>query len=217
MVGTATSRTRGLMTAESIRLDPSHVFVAGLCVAPAFLFQGDVLLRWLQVAQFILLSAAAGKRIRVLPNVVMITGIVAAQLLTPIGEVLVTLGGFRVTRGALMSGLEKSALLIGMIYLSRFMIRKGFVLPGRLGSLLSLVFFYFEKTLEGERLGRGNLIEKIDERIAAVHASAAEYMSAGDHCGDQRDDYRTSWAGWCYLCLILAFNWGLMLASMLRG
>ena len=208
----ATTKRIGLMSEVAAGLRPSHVFATGLLIVPAFVFQTSILLRWLLAAEFMILSVASGKRVRVLPNVIMISGVVAANLITPIGEVLWTVAGFRVTKGALMNGLEKSSLLIGMIYISRWSVRKGFLLPGRLGSLLSLVFFYFEKTLEGERLRRGRLLERIDERVIQVHESAREYEPT-EGGGEAT---RTTPAGWVYLAVLVGLNWALFLSSVSR-
>lgn len=187
------------------RLNPTHVFVVGLLAIPSLVFQTSLPLKWLHILLFMLLSAAAGKRVRLLPNIVMITGIVGANLITPVGRVLLSVAGLPITLGALQNGLDRAALLIGMIYISRFSIRKGFCLPGKVGALLSLVFFYLERILEGERLSRGKLLEKIDERIIAVHQSAGEYMPAS---GD-RPPEQTSAKGYLYLAMVVLLSWGL--------
>lgn len=188
-----------------MQLNPTHVFVVGLIVIPSLVFQSNLLLKWLQVSLFVCLSAAAGKRVRILPNVIMVGGIVAANLLTPVGRVLWSLGGWRITLGALENGLHRAALLIGMIYISRFSIRRGFSLPGRVGGLLSLVFFYLERILQGERLSRGNLIEKVDERIIAVHQSSTEYSPLAEH----HSPGATNLTGMVYLGSVVALSWAL--------
>jgi heptaprenyl diphosphate synthase len=218
MGSTATTTRLGVSETEGLRLRPRDALIAGLCVIPAFVFQASLLLKWLQVLEFMILSAVAGKRVKVLPNVVMITSIVAAHLLTPVGEVLWRVAGVPVTRGALVNGLEKSALLIGMIYLSRFSIRPGVKLPGRIGSMLSLVFVYFEQTLAGERLRRGNIIEQIDERIIAVDRSVRAENEPGPDGTADRAAYaapRDSTArGLLCVALFIAGNWALLLYSL---
>jgi hypothetical protein len=195
----------GIKEWGAAQASPTHLFLVGLLVLPAFLFQSSLPLKWVQILLFMGLSAAAGKRVRLLPNLIMITGIVAANLLTPVGRVLWSAAGIRITLGALENGLDRAALLIGMIYISRFSIRKGFCLPGRFGELLSLVFFYLERILEGERLSRGNLIEKIDQRIISVHESASEYI----HRRETQGAPATSPTGILYLASVLAIQWGL--------
>jgi hypothetical protein len=130
---------------------PEHLFTAGIIIIPSFIFQDYLPVKWFQVLLFMLLSVISGKRVLILPNIIMASGIIFANLMTPVGEVLFSVVRLPVTKGAIFNGLEKSALLIGMIYISRFSVSRGFILPGRRGNILSLVFYYFEKIMEGEK------------------------------------------------------------------
>ncbi|MBB6479662.1 hypothetical protein [Spirochaeta isovalerica] len=156
---------------------PKFFLWAGMAAAPAFLFQSDPLFRWIQVFLFISASIISGKKFRLLPNLLMSAGIIFANLITPNGKVLLSISGLSVTQGALINGISRAGLLIGMIYLSRFSVRKNLQIPGRTGSLLSLVFFYFDRIIEGERVTRGNFIEKIDEKLMAVQNISVENLS----------------------------------------
>lgn len=147
---------------------PKFYLWAGLASVPAFLFQSDPLFRWVQVLFFIAASIISGKKFKLLPNLLMAAGIIFANLMTPNGKVLFRVFYLPVTQGALEHGISRAALLIGMIYLSRFSVRKNLVIPGRMGSLLALVFFYFDRIVEGERISRGNIMERIDEKLLAV-------------------------------------------------
>lgn len=141
------------------------LFICGIITIPAFIFQPDIILKSAMTLFFIILASVRGKKFKLLPNLLMALGITAANLLTPFGRVLAEIGSFRITSGALEAGIGKAALIIGLIYISRASIRTGLSFPGRLGSLISLVFYYFEKITEGERLGRKNLIAKLDEKL----------------------------------------------------
>lgn len=147
---------------------PKFFLWAGLASAPAFLFQSDPFFRWIQVLLFIVASIISGKKFKLLPNLFMAAGIVFANLITPNGKVLFRVFSLPVTQGALENGISRAALLIGMIYLSRFSVRKNMEIPGRMGNLVALVFFYFDRIVEGERVTRGNMMEKIDEKLLAV-------------------------------------------------
>ena len=161
-------------------IKPEHLFAAGIIVIPAFIFQENLPVKWFQVLLFMLLSIISGKRVLILPNIIMAAGIVAANLLTPVGEVFLIAAGFPVTKGAIYKGLEKSALLIGMIYISRFSVSSGFVFPGRRGNILSLVFYYFEKIMEG---GKSSPVETLkntsspDKRMSPVNTVRADKAS----------------------------------------
>lgn len=190
---------------SKVHLKAEHVMFTGLLLMPSFLFQDHLGVKWGQVFFFVLLSALAGKRVKLLPNIIMISTIVLANLITPIGRVLYQLGSFPITAGALGNGLERAALLIGMIYISRFAVRRGLRIPGKTGHMLSLVFFYFEKILEGERISKGHLIKKIDDKILAVHQSSHQFD------GDGGGMVRSNPLGYCYLASVLSANWLLFL------
>ncbi|MBN2659326.1 MAG: hypothetical protein JXR86_19885 [Spirochaetales bacterium] len=160
---------------------PKFFLWAGMASAPAFLFQSDPLFRWIQVLLFISATIISGKKFRLLPNLLMTAGIIFANLMTPNGKVILSFWGFSVTQGALVNGFSRAGLLVGMIYLSRFSVRKNLQIPGRLGSLLSLVFFYFDRIVEGERVTRGNFMEKIDEKLMAVQKISIEDFSSGEN------------------------------------
>lgn len=140
-------------------------FICGLISVPAFVFQQNTILSAALALLFIILSIVQGKRFRLLPNLIMAAGITAANLITAHGRVLLEIGNFHITAGALESGAAKSALIIGLIYISRVSVRKGLQLPGRLGSMLSLVFYYFEKFTEGRRIEPKNIVRQLDDRL----------------------------------------------------
>ena len=137
------------------KIRPDYIFVSALLVIPAFIFQDNVLLKWLHVFMFMFFSVLAGKKIRIIPNIIMLAGITAANLLTPLGEVIFYIMKFPVTKGALYSGLEKSALLSGMIYISRIALSGDFHLSRNRRNILSDLFYYFERIMEGESRNSG--------------------------------------------------------------
>ena len=144
------------------------LFICGIITIPAFIFQPEISLKIGMSLFFIVLASVRGKKFKLLPNLLMGIGITAANLITPHGRILAEIGNFRITSGALEAGIGKTALIIGLIYISRSSIRKGLSFPGRLGSLISLVFYYFEKITEGEKLQRKNLIARLDQKLISL-------------------------------------------------
>ena len=69
--------------------------------------------------------------------------------------------------------MEKAAVLIGMIYISRFALRQGLTFPGRLGILLSRVFFYFGRLTSGKSIERRNIIKQLDLRLIELSMMSA--------------------------------------------
>ncbi len=102
-------------------------------------------------------------RVRWFPVVAMVLGIVFFNLLTPFGKVLASPLGFRITDGALRGGMEKALTVEGMIFLSRWMLRYGFTLPGRAGLLVSEAFAILARlTGSRKRLDPANLVASVD-------------------------------------------------------
>ncbi|HAK44735.1 MAG TPA: hypothetical protein DCO79_02280 [Spirochaeta sp.] len=145
-------------------------FICGLISVPAFVPQQNTVIIASEALFFIILSVIQGKRFRLLPNLIMAAGIISANLLTAHGRVLLEAGRFSITAGALETGATKAAAIIGLIYISRLSVQKELRLPGRLGSLLSLVFFYFERLTGGERINRKNVMAQLDQRLMELSA-----------------------------------------------
>lgn len=124
-------------------LSPTHLLIGGLLLIPGFIVEQSLVLRYAEIAGYMILAAACGKRVLILPNLLMIAGIVAANLLSPLGRVLLSIGPLPITEGAIEDGLYKASMLIGLIYLSRVAVREDLVLPGRFGSLIAQTFSYF--------------------------------------------------------------------------
>jgi hypothetical protein len=59
--------------------------------------------------------------------------------------VLIYIGSFPITAGALEQGFVRGLNLVGLVYLSRYAVSPGLPIPGRAGALLYRVFFYFEE------------------------------------------------------------------------
>lgn len=183
-------------------LSPGTLFLAGVLSLPPFFFTGSLLARGLLTGFYFLCTALSGKRIRPVPNLVAFFGIVAANLLTPLGQVLVYLGTFPITLGALRLGAFKALTLLGMIALSRFTLRSSVPLPGRLGAVLSRMFFYFERITERKiRLRRTRVWEDIQILIQEV------YLEGFTPRPQAADPTRTTLKGYIFLSLFIAVSW----------
>lgn len=84
---------------------------------------------------------------------------------TPRGLVLYTLGPFNITKGSLESGLFKSSLLIGTIYLSKIITSGTIKLPGKIGILIADIFSYFNQLSSGSKITPKNLINDLDNKL----------------------------------------------------
>ena len=101
------------------------LLACGLLTMIAVSMQSEVILRVGQMIFFMVFAGMMGRRVRLLPPLVMLLSIVIAHLFSPNGRVLLSLWRFDVTAGALTLGLMKGSLLIGLIYVSRVSVRPG--------------------------------------------------------------------------------------------
>jgi hypothetical protein len=122
---------------------------AGLFMLPALLLQNNLTGAVLQVVYIIMLALTHGRQFRIVPNVVILVSVSLAHLMQPNGLRLFTIGNFPITAGALALGARKAFVLIGLLYLSQFMITGKPTFPGKLGKILSLQFYYFERITTG--------------------------------------------------------------------
>lgn len=156
-------------------LSTRNLFLTGLLVIPAYLLQSSLPVRVVQVLLFAFLADRAGKKIKWLYFVIMVSSITLFNLLTPFGRVLVSVGPLEVTSGALQGGLMKGFTVVGLVFISLFSIRSDLALPGRLGGLIGRVFFYFEKILEGRRrIEPRRLIASIDDILESIYGAEDE-------------------------------------------
>lgn len=78
------------------------------------------------------------------------SGIILAYIIRPVGKVFFIVLDFPVTEGALVSGLTRSLMLIGLIYISRLSVSSKLTFKGTMGNLIGRVFYYFEAITEGQ-------------------------------------------------------------------
>jgi heptaprenyl diphosphate synthase len=151
------------------------LFIAGLCIMPALLFNPNVWGRILQFLFFWALAALAGKKNNPLVTILVILGITAFNLLVPYGRVLFSLGAFSITSGALLAGLRRGVTLEGLFMLSRLTIRQDLRLPGSFGELAGESFRILALIIERKhRLRAHTIIADIDALLLELSAEVDE-------------------------------------------
>jgi hypothetical protein len=200
---------RGNTTLSKIRNNhiPSEIlFISGLLVLPTFLFQTDLVIRSIQVLFFLSLYLISGKKIKVLPLVSVSFGIFLFNFLSPQGKILFRIFNFPITKGAFIRGADRTVTVVGLIYVSRLTIRSDLRLPGRIGTLISAMFLYFEKLMETRiDFKKPKVFRRIDRLLADVYAS----IDWGGNPGDQISENHPvrSFRGYLLPVLFAAVNW----------
>lgn len=166
-------------------MSPLHIFITGVVLIACFLLQQNLVVRAVQTVLFAVLAVIAGKRIRWAYFAIMLSTITIFNLLTPLGEVLATVGPFPITRGALHQGLLKGLAIPGLVFISLFAVQPELRLPGRFGGLVASLFYYFERLLDGrKRVKISRFTESIDELLlelteTPLHPGSGQASPAG--------------------------------------
>ena len=189
----------------SIGISDKTMMVAGLLLVPSFLLQEVTVVRAAEALVFLVLAGLVGRRIRILPPVLITLSVVVAHLLVPNGRLLFEAGPVRITRGALLLGVDKAALLVGLVYLSRISIRPGLSLPGRAGRILGRVFFYFEELSSAWPETEGGLVARLDETLVFAYRKGAAASTS-----DREARQVTSVVGYLLVGLVLVAGWFLL-------
>ena len=164
------------------------LFIAGLAILPAVLFNPSVEYRCLQFLFFWVLAVISGKKTNFLFTVLITAFIIVFNLLIPYGKVLFSVGAFKITSGALEAGVFRAVTLQALVMLSKVTIRNDLKLPGAFGQLLSSSLQYFSVILNRKhRITGKNLIADIDtlmfelggERISQADTAAIKTKPAG--------------------------------------
>lgn len=159
---------------------PELRIITGLLMIPSYLLQPSLMVMAVQMLFLILLAAGHGRRIKVSMILIVLISITAIHLLQAHGRVLFQIGSFAVTLESLKIGFEKGATLVGLIYLSQFMVSGKPKFPGRFGQLLSKQFFYFEHLVSTwKRPERGRFIETLDRMLFAMEEGVLDESERG--------------------------------------
>jgi heptaprenyl diphosphate synthase len=142
--------------------------LALLCFIP-FLFLKNLILIWMGTAVFCVMVLLKKGKTRILPSFFVTLGITFFALLSPYGKILFRIGSFKITQGALESGLHRSGILTGMVFLSQFAVSRNLKFPGTVGTFLSAMFSVFEElTAEPLSFTKKNVITAIDNRLNEI-------------------------------------------------
>ena len=149
--------------------------IAGFLVMPALLFNPNTMFRVYQFLFFWFLAWLSGKKNNPFLTFLVILGIVIFNLIIPYGQVLFSIGVFKITSGAFMTGIQRAVTLEGLIMLSRFTIRQDLKIPGLFGELIGESFRIFAVIMDTrQRITRKNLIADIDRLMIELSSDTAD-------------------------------------------
>jgi hypothetical protein len=195
----------------STRVPAGLQFGAGALLMVGFLAQSDLVLRFAEFAALLVIVRLSGRRLRPLPYVVMSVGVIASNLVVPVGRELASVLGIAITETALKSGVAKALTLVGMIAASQFSIRPDLRLPGSFGGLLARSLLYFQRIMAARRrIDRRDPIGSIDAVLLEVHAAGSAGRSDAPRI-------RATAAGILVLAGVVCLTWVPLAATVLHG
>ena len=109
----------------------------------------------------LIFQRAAGRRIRLLPHIMMLVFMTVSSVLTPSGEVLVRILSFPITEGSIADALSKSLMLSSSIALSQGFSR--IITPG--SGLTGQVLALFDALLESFHKQKGSIADKVQATL----------------------------------------------------
>lgn len=198
-------------------ISATQLFVAVMLSFPAFLFQKKLGILAVQATIFFLLALSRRLKIRLLPSLFMITGITFFALFSPQGQVLVRLGNFAITRGALESGLRRGISLAGMVFLSQLAVAPGIKLPGKIGNFVVKIFTLLDKLakdplIDSPQKSPGdkgkwkfetikNLVPLLDQRLYQVYWNWCTYEDTGEKIPTEKKSNKNKVLGGVFVVL----------------
>ena len=196
-------------------IKPGLCFFTGIAILPPFFFTNNLLIRFIFVVTAISLNILTGRKFRILPNILLLLGVIIANIYPPTGKLYFKIGYFYITEDAIFSGLKKSLLLIGSVYISRFSIRKELLLPGKTGALFYKIFFYFEKLTELHLKFKKDIIEQIDLKLIEIENSNTimETPESKDCFFNSKQNLQSDLKQILFFIIIIFFFWGLFTYS----
>ena len=198
---------------ERLRLNRNNIYnslfsanalcVTGLLIIPAMLFNPDTVTRTGQFIFFWFLSWLSGKKNKPLITLLVIFFIVLFNLIMPYGQVLFSIGIFRITAGALFFGIHRAVTFEGLIMLSKVCIRQDLKMPGKFGKLMSESFRYLAVITESSgRITRKNFMSDIDNLM--IELSNEQYSHQ-----EQKSMYaqKTKPVGYAIIIITIILTW----------
>lgn len=141
--------------------------VLGLLLMVSICFVESCIVRWILVISSFVMNCIIKKgKVKIFPSIIILFSIVIMNLFQPNGRLLISCGNLRITENALISGLNKSGKLIGMVFSSQIIFSKRIYLPGLAGIMLGKVIQCFN-VLTSKRISfkKKNVFVVLDDWI----------------------------------------------------
>jgi heptaprenyl diphosphate synthase len=176
------------------------LFITGLLIMPALLFNPSTEYRVVQFLFFWFLVWLSGKKTRPVFTILIITIIITFNLLIPYGRILFSLGPFKITSGALTAGIHRAVTLIALVMLSRVTVRQDLKIPGAFGKILGESLRIFSVIMDRKfRVISKDPVAEIDNLM--LELSEEEFPQTPVH------EVKTKPVGYVVLIIVIILSW----------
>ena len=155
--------------------DPTRLALTGVALSLALLFQPSLAGRAMMLVLAAIAAWASGRKLSPVMTIVVMAGIVGANLLVPIGRKLLTIGPFSITENALLDGLQKAITFEALMFISKACLGPGLRLPGRFGAFFAEALRGYDRILERKtslKAAKG-FMKSVDEILVSVYDELA--------------------------------------------
>jgi len=176
------------------------LFITGLVIMPALLFNPSTEFRALQFLFFWFLTWLSGKKTNPFFIILVIFGIVVFNLIVPYGKILFSIGTFKITQGALVAGVNRAVTFEGLVMLSKVSVRSDLKLPGVFGELLGESMRIFSIIVSRKhRITAKNIITDIDNMMMELSCENQDITAV--------QEVRTKPLGYAILAAVIVVSW----------
>ena len=176
------------------------LFIAGILIIPALLFNPSTEFRIVQFLFFWILALVCRKKTNPLITILIIAIIIAFNLIIPYGRVLFSIGAFKITSGALTAGIHRAFTLAALVMLSKVTIRQDLKIPGTFGKILGESLRLFSLIMSRKyRLKGKNILTELDNLM--LELSEEEISQSVDRA------IKTRPAGYVVLIVVIVLSW----------
>lgn len=150
--------------------DPARLALTGVALSMALLFQPNIAVRATLLAVAALAAWLSGRRLSPLTTVLVMAGIIGANLLVPIGRKIASIGPFAITDIALADGLRKAITFEALMFISKACLGSSLRLPGRFGEFFAEALRGYDRILEQKTTVTLNgFLTRIDNILVSVY------------------------------------------------
>jgi len=176
------------------------LFITGLVIMPALLFNPSTEYRALQFLFFWFLTWLSGKKTNPFFVILIIFSVIVFNLIVPYGRILSSVGPFKITQGALIAGVNRAVTFEALVMLSKVSVRSDIKLPGVFGELLGESLRIFSVIVSRKHsITAKNVIADIDSLMMELSCEDASMAAVRE--------VRTKPLGYAVLAAVIIVSW----------